>query len=129
MKTLQLALVCAVVSIAALFTSTALAGNGAETTQFKPPQYPSAIGGTWTCSGVRIVKTEPKAFTKDSQTCTISNLTTLPPGTYVGDPLFVVGGLNWFWQSDYDGQVATNVTLTVTDNGDGTGTVELVAYF
>ena len=54
----------------------ALAGNGAETTHF------TAAYSSFTCAGERIVKTTPKAFTKDSETCTFTDLSEFPPGTY-----------------------------------------------
>jgi hypothetical protein len=88
-KKLRLVLVCALVSLTALFASIAYADNGAETTPFKATYSNPAIGGLYDCSGVRIVKTAPNAFIKDSETCTISDL----------------------------------------DNGDGTGTLQVVAYY
>jgi hypothetical protein len=102
--------------------------NGAQTVHFTAA-YENLIGGFFTCAGERITKTAPKPFTKDSEDCTITDLSTFPPGTYVGDPIFVVNGVGYTWSSDYDGLVANLVTLTVTDNGDGTGHIALVAYY
>jgi len=102
--------------------------NGAQTVHFTAA-YQNLIGGFFTCAGERITKTAPKPFTKDSEDCTITDLSTFPPGTYVGDPIFVVNGVGYTWLSDYDGTQANLVTLTVTDNGDGTGHIALVAYY
>ena len=87
------------------------------------------IGGFFTCAGERITKTGPKPFTKDSEDCTMTDLSTWPPGTYVGDPVFFVNGVGYTWNSDYDGMLANLVTFIVTDNGDGTGHLALVAYY
>ena len=102
--------------------------NGAQTVHFTAA-YQNLIGGFFTCAGERITKTAPKPFTKDSEDCTITDLSTFPPGTYVGDPYFYVPPTLVSWFSDYDGRFANLVTLTVTDNGDGTGHVALVAYY
>jgi len=91
--------------------------------------YENAIGGFFTCAGERISKTAPKPFTKDSEDCTETDLSTFPPGTYVGNPLFIVNDVSYGWSSDYDGSPANQVTLIVTDNGDGTGNVDIVAYY
>ncbi len=110
-------------ALAAVFlsASVALAANGAQTTHFTAA-YDNGQGGFFTCAGERIVKTAPKAVTKDSETCTISDVATWPAGTYVI-------GSGAFWISDFDGQVAVSGTIVVTDNGDGTGTMDIVAYF
>ena len=102
--------------------------NGAQTVHFTAA-YENTIGGFFTCAGERITKTAPKAFTKDSEDCTMTDLSTWPPGTYVGDPNFIVNGVEYSWSSDYDARTANLVTLIVTDNGDGTGHVALVAYY
>jgi len=85
-------------------------------------------GGLWTCDVTRIVKTAPKAFTKDSESCQVSDVASLifPPGTY---------DATLFWYSDYDyfvngtSVVPTSGKVVISDNGDGTGTVNIVAYF
>jgi hypothetical protein len=59
----------------------------------------------------------------------MTDLSTFPPGTYVGDPNFIVNGVPYSWSSDYDARTANLVTLIVTDNGDGTGHVAIVAYY
>jgi hypothetical protein len=102
--------------------------NGAQTVHFTAA-YQSNIGGFFTCAGERITKTAPKPFTKDSEDCTMTDLSTWPPGTYVGDPVFVVNGARYIWGSDYDGTLANLVTIIVTDNGDGTGHFALVASY
>jgi hypothetical protein len=104
--------------------------NGAETTHFTADYYNGA-GGSFTAAGERIVKTGPKAFTKDSETILISDISTWPAGTYTLDAngIFVVLGVSYFWLSDFDGRMAVSGTLVVTDNGDGTGTLEAVVYY
>jgi hypothetical protein len=109
-------------------SSVAFAGNGARTVHFTA-EYPNPIGGYFTCAGERIVKIAPRAFTKDSENCTITDLSSFPPGTYVGNPFYQVNGERHGWRSDYDGQRARSVTLVVTDNGNGTGNVDIVAYY
>lgn len=94
-------------------------GKGATTVKYREG-FTHTIGGVWTCTGVRVVN---KDYTKDSFECTITNLETLPAGTYVNS-VFGYG-----WLSDYDGVGTYNFTLIVTDNGDGTGHVEGVAYY
>ncbi len=110
------------------YSSVGVVNNGAQTVHFTAA-YQNLIGGFFTCAGERISKTTPKPFTKDSEDCTMTDLSTWPPGTYVGDPVFVVNGVGYTWNSDYDGTQANLVTFTVTDNGDGTGHVSLVAYY
>ena len=102
--------------------------NGAQTVHFTAA-YQNLIGGFFTCAGERITKTAPKPFTKDSEDCTMTDLSTFPPGTYVGDPNFIVNGVPYSWSSDYDARTANLVTLIVTDNGDGTGHIAIVAYY
>jgi hypothetical protein len=120
-----LALFVALMAVVCVTASVAVAGNGSTTTQFNA-SYLNARGGYFTCSGVRIVKDAPKAFIKDSETCIITDLASWPAGTYQN-----VGG----WASDYDfwtlGQLRISVsnTFVITDNGDGTGTLEISAYY
>ena len=127
----SLALGCLALSLPAAgrsHSSDRALNNGAHTVHFTAA-YENLIGGFFTCAGERITKTAPKAFTKDSEDCTMTDLSTWPPGTYVGDPVFVVNGVEYTWSSDYDGTQANLVTFIVTDNGDGTGHVALVAYY
>jgi hypothetical protein len=72
---------------------------------------------------------DPTMMSKDSEDCTITDLSTFPPGTYVGNPFITVNGQLYGWNSDYDGRMANSVTIIVTDNGDGTGHLALVAYY
>jgi len=110
------------------YSSVGVVNNGAQTVHFTAA-YQNLIGGFFTCAGERISKTTPKPFTKDSEDCTMTDLSTFPPGTYVGDPNFIVNGVPYSWSSDYDARTANLVTLIVTDNGDGTGHVAIVAYY
>ena len=126
-----LALGCFALSLSAVGRSNSSVGalnNGAQTVHFTAA-YQNLIGGFFTCAGERITKTAPKPFTKDSEDCTMTDLSTFPPGTYVGDPNFIVNGVPYSWSSDYDARTANLVTLIVTDNGDGTGHVAIVAYY
>ena len=114
---------------AGVATGVATANNGAQTSHFTAAYF-NGQGGFFTCSGERIVKTAPQAFTKDSETCTISDLSTWPPGTYpiVTSPL--PPPASWaIWFSDFDGQQAVSGTIVVTDNGNGTGTMTIDAYY
>lgn len=98
--------------------------NGSAT-QFTANYY-NGFGGYFSCSGVRVVN---KNFTKDTETCSMSNVSTWPAGEYIGNPYFYINGVREYWISDYDGQIATTFRGEVTDNGDGTGTLELVAIY
>jgi hypothetical protein len=122
-----LALLCVLASAA-----TASASSGAIVTHFAVT-YP---GGVASCTGNRITHTTVgTTFIKDVETCTLTQLAVFnpaPPGTWdVNGP--VVGG----WCSDVDGLIfndatcnlATSGHVTVTDNGDGTVTWDIVAYY
>jgi hypothetical protein len=110
--------------------------NGAQTTHFTASYY-QFLGGEFIAAGERIVKTGPKAFTKDSETILISDISTWPAGTYnIVDGVFFIPmpgmpgmefGFPWF--SDFDGRIAVSGTIVVTANGDGTGTVNLDVYY
>jgi len=114
---------------AGVATGVATANNGAKTTHFTAAYF-NGQGGFFTCSGERIVKTAPKAFTKDSETCTISDLSTWGPGTYpIVTSFLPPPALSAIWFSDFDGQQAVSGTIVVTDNGDGTGTMNIDAYY
>ena len=112
------------------YSSVGVLNNGAQTVHFTA-EYQNLIGGFFTCSGERIRRASPNPnpFTKDSEDCTMTDLSTFPPGTYVGHPFFNVNGVPYTWSSDYDARTAHLVTLIVTDNGDGTGHLDLVAYY
>ena len=85
------------------------------------------------CSGAHIVQTNPhNPFIKDSETCLLSgNTSHLTEGTIVGNPTYCTYGFgcNTIWNSDYNGAIAKSVTLTMNDNGDGTWTENVVAYY
>ena len=110
------------------YSSVGARNNGAMTVHFTAA-YQNAIGGFFTCAGERIMRGPPNPFTKDSEDCTMTDLSTWPPGTYVGNPFITVNGQLYGWNSDYDGRMANSVTVTVTDNGDGTGHLNVVAYY
>jgi hypothetical protein len=110
------------------YSSNGVPNNGAQTVHFKAAYY-NGPGGFFTCAGERISKTAPMPFTKDSEDCTMTDLSTWPPRTYVGNPFFTVNGVSYSWISDYDGRGANQVTVIVTDNGDGTGHLASVAYY
>ena len=110
------------------YSSVGVLNNGAQTVHFTA-EYQSVIGGFYTCSGERIRRRPPNPFTKDSEECTFTDLSTLPPGTYFGDPYFYINGVLYQWNSDYDARMAKFVFQTVTDNGDGTGHIDVLAYY
>ena len=83
---------------------------------------------TFTCSGAHVVT---KNFIKDSQTCLVTGDTTgYVAGTYSGSPAgFVPPCGICFWQSDFNGAIATSWALTVTNNGDGTFTIDALSFY
>jgi hypothetical protein len=123
----------------------ALAGSGATTVHF------TVAYSSFTCAGERIVKTAPKAFTKDSETCTFTDLTEFAPGSYVIVPRTEPESpTESHWASDYELfilglpgpncdpigfpfgkciRTALSGTIVVTDNGDGTGILRVSAYY
>ena len=135
MKKLML-LAVAVFALTGLGVATA--SNGAQVTHFTATYV---NGATWTCSGSHIVKSGNGAnFIKDSETCVLSgNTAGFLAGTYAnGGPCAVAFGPNVgnfppfgcvIFLSDYNGATATSWTIGVTDNGDGTLTADIVAYY
>ena len=124
-----LAVLVVVVAGAGVAPGVATANNGATTAHFTAAYF-NGQGGFFTCSGERIVKTTPKAFTKDSETCQISDVSTWPPGTYpIVTSFLPPPALSAMWFSDFDGQQAVSGTIVVTANGDGTGTMNIDAYY
>lgn len=110
-------------------------GRGSSTTKGRF-SYPDYFGGDHTCSEVHIVHLAGNnPFIKDSFTCTIADLTNLPPGTYGGTPWDCPPSQPCFtWVSDFENPdhtytPATTWSYTVVDNGDGTGTVTGEAYY
>jgi hypothetical protein len=129
------ALVVAVFSITAVATGTA--SNG-KATPFKVSyHYSSDPLAIWTCSGARVVNSQK---TLESETCLISGDTTgWVAGTYTGNN---VGNLppissTFVWYSDYFFSLdptgpdppSTSWTAIVTDNHDGTFTLNAVSYY
>lgn len=125
--------------LVAMLSSVALASNGATTTQFSASYLNIA---QFDCSGAHVVKTSPKVSVKDSETCLLTGDTTgFVAGTFTST--YMVGTQGWgflppynfdgygnaAWGSDYDGAVATSWTITSVDNGDGTFTWTIVAYY
>jgi hypothetical protein len=68
----------------------------------------SPYGGQWTCAGTRV---ENKNKIEDIFTCTVSDPTTLPAGTYTND------NAPFGWLSDYKTYAADSFTLNVNQNG------------
>lgn len=101
-------------------TSGGAQGKGATTDKYRVSYINNAIGGTWNCVGVRVVN---RNQTKDSFECTVSNLVTLPAGSYTES------NTSWRWESDYDRKRSTSFAFVVGDNGGGTGSVQGVAYY
>ena len=91
-------------------------------------EYDNPIGGHFTCEGFRISDIINR-YPRDTEHCTCTDLVSLPPGTYIGHPNFVVNGAQYTWTSDYDALTAQRVRLIVTDNGDGTGQVDVDATY
>ena len=91
-------------------------------------EYDNVFGGHFTCEGFRISDIIHR-LPRDTEHCTCTDLSSLPPGTYTGHPNYVVNGVQYSWTSDYDGLTAQRVRLIVTDNGDGTGQVDVDATF
>lgn len=116
---------CMALLSAASATAAVRGVSGATVTHFSVT-YP---GNVATCNGNRIQKEGSNAFIKDVETChTVLNF--WAPGTYdIGDPASPAYG----WCSDFDGfatcNLATAGRLTISDNGDGTFTWAIVAYY
>jgi hypothetical protein len=118
---------------ARLEAGSALAGNGArietniERTIVRfTATYDNLIGGRFKCVGFRISNS---ALTNDSEDCILTDLSSWPVGTYIGNPYFNVNGLFYTWTSDYDALTANHVRIIITDNGDGTGHADIEAYY
>jgi hypothetical protein len=127
---LRLSVLLLAVACALMVAASASASSGATVTPFAGT-YP---GGIATCTGNRITHTTGgTTFIKDVETCIVLADFSEGPGTYdVNSP--VVGG----WCSDFDSFLTGDFTncnlavsghLTVTDNGDGTVTWDIVAYY
>lgn len=92
----------------------------------------AADGGTatWTCTGNRVVNHGHPAGL-DSATCTVTGDTTgMVAGTYTGAPAGALPPNPAFtWVSPFDGKTAASWEAVVMDNGDGTFSVEVSAFF
>lgn len=104
--------------------------NGAQTGKFSRT-YVNGIGGTFTCSGIRVARTGANGFTKDLEQCTISDPATfLPQGRTLASPYFVLNNVKWYWDSDFDGKLAKTITYVVSGGGpNGTAHLSIVAYY
>jgi hypothetical protein len=121
--------VAILVAAFSMMAVTAGTASGAAT-PFKASYLDIANGGaTATCSGARVVQKHGAVF--DSETCTLSgNTSGVVTGTFVGNPTYSCPGFGTcVWFSDFDRQIATNVTLVITANGDGTFTEDVLAYY
>jgi hypothetical protein len=105
--------------------------NGAQTGHFTASYTQAGLGGTFTCGGQRIAKSGANGFVKDEEECTISDgASFFPAGIDVGNPYYVFHGVHWFWQSDFDGHVASLVTFIVSPTQpDGSAHVKIIAYY
>ena len=133
-KTALLALLILALGGARLESGSRVAGNDAghesaleRTVVPFTAEYDNLIGGHFTCAGFRI--SFSNKFPRDTEQCTCTDLSSLPPGTYTGTPNYRVNGELYTWSSDYDGVTAYRVRLIVTDNGDGTGQVDVHASY
>jgi hypothetical protein len=104
-----------------------ISSNNRATTENFSISYDS--GGHFDCDETRIVKVSPKAFTKDSGTCIVTG-SSLPAGSYTLP--------DFGWLSDYEyfivpgyGTIrpAVSGNIEVFDNGDGTQTWDITAYY
>jgi len=138
MKRFLVALMVAALAAIGYGTATAFAnsGDGAGTAFKAGYSVPAIDGGTstWTCSGAHVVN---KSSFKDSETCVVSvDVAGYANGTYSGSPAgFLAGspfGAGTEWSSDFAGEngaVAMSWTIVETDNGDGTFTLDILAFY
>lgn len=115
---------------------TAFASDGAATPFKATYPTPSLDGGfsTWTCAGAHVVN---HVSFKDSETCLVTgDVSGYAAGSYSGSPrgplAGSVFGANTEWGSDSpleNGAAATSWTITLIDNGDGSWTVDILAYY
>jgi hypothetical protein len=122
-------LATAVVTAALSVPTAALASEGAATPFNAAYTAPAPVGvSNWACSGAHVVN---RVSVKDSETCLISgNTAGFVAGTYVGKPTANIppfGDTQWF--SDYNGVEATSFTATILNNGDGTFSLYITAYY
>jgi hypothetical protein len=120
--------VTGMVTICAVNVGSASAGNGSATSQFFT-SYHDTNGVESDCTGTRIVQKD--GTVKDSATCILSGDTSrLVSGTVIGNPGYCLNAVCWAaWVSDFDGKIAKSVSLKLIDNGDGTFTQKVTAYY
>ena len=101
--------------------------NNRATTENFSISYDSA--GHFDCDETRIVKVSPKAFTKDSGTCVVT-------GSRVAAGSYTLPDFGWLSDYEYfivpgDGTLrpAVSGNIEVFDNGDGTQTWDITAYY
>ena len=119
----------AVSASSTLSVGAASASNGAAT-PFKATYIDNSFGSLATCSGAHVI--QGNGVVKDSETCILSgNTSTVTAGTTVGNPIYSFAGIpgEVEWASDFNGAIATHVTLTFVANRDGTFTEYVVAYY
>ena len=128
MRRFLLLTVTGMVTICAVNVGSAFAGNGSATAQFFASYYDSN-GVKSDCTGTRVVQKD--GTVKDSATCILSGDTSrLVAGTVKGNPGYCLNAVCWpAWVSDFDGKIAKSVTLQLVNNGDGTFTQKVTAYY
>ena len=128
MRRFLLLTVTGMVTICAVNVGSASAGNGSATSQYFT-SYHDTNGVESDCTGTRVVQKD--GTVKDSATCILSGDTSrLVSGTVVGNPSYCLNAVCWAaWVSDFDGKIAKSVNLKLTDNGDGTFTQKVTAYY
>lgn len=128
MRRFLLLTVTGMVTICAMSVGFASAGNGSATTQFFT-SYNDTNGVYSACTGTRVVQKD--GTVKDSATCILSGDTSrLVSGTVVGNPGYCLNAVCWAaWVSDFDAKIAKSVNLKLINNGDGTFTQKVTAYY
>ena len=128
MRRFLLLTVTGMVTICAMNVGSASAGNGSGTSQFFT-SYNDSNGVESDCTGTRVVQKD--GTVKDGATCILSGDTSrLVSGTVKGNPGYCLNAVCWpAWVSDFDGKIAKSVNLKLTDNGDGTFTQKVTAYY
>jgi hypothetical protein len=123
-------LLAAAVVAGALVAPTAVLASEGAATPFKATYTAPAPSGVsdWTCSGAHVVN---KVSVKDSETCLISgNTAGFVAGTFVGNPTANIPPFgDTGWLSDYNNIEAKSFTATIVNNGDGTFTLDITAYY
>ena len=124
----RLMVVTVVLLAFAAFPATVSASSGVAT-PFKAAFSAATPDGfaDFMCSGAHIVN----KTVKDSETCLITGDTNgFVAGTYFGNPTADIpplGVVPWF--SDFNSEQASRFIATFVDNGDGTWTMYIVAYY